>query len=82
MADDFQEPERIFAEEFTSIPSTSHNTRTPPGSDRPIYGAVHADLKHSDAGTYSTFMAAHYYADQAKKRRDELLEKYAAEENE
>jgi hypothetical protein len=47
--------------------------------DRPMYGAIHADLKHLDAGTCSTFMAANYYEDLAKKRRDELLAKYATE---
>jgi hypothetical protein len=44
--------------------------------DRPMYGVVHADLKNTDAGTCSTFMAANYYNEEANKRRDELLAKY------
>lgn len=38
-----------------------------------MYGAAHPDLKNSDAGTRSTFMAATHYANEAKQRRDELL---------
>jgi hypothetical protein len=47
--------------------------------DRPMYGAVHADLKHLDAGVGGTFMAAQHYNDESRQRRDELLAKYAAE---
>ena len=48
-------------------------------SDRPIYGIAHSDLKNSDAGTCSTFIAATHYADEARKRRDELIAKYSNE---
>jgi hypothetical protein len=47
-------------------------------SDRPMYAVAHADVKNTDAGTRSTFLAAQYYADEAKKRRDELLAKYSS----
>jgi hypothetical protein len=46
----------------------------------PMHGVAHADLKHSVAGTRSTFAAAHYYSDAAKQRRDELLAKYSSSE--
>jgi hypothetical protein len=42
-----------------------------------MYGAAHADVKNSDAGIRSTFLAATYYAEEAKKRRDGLLAKYS-----
>lgn len=45
---------------------------------RPMHGVAHADLKHTDAGTCSTFLAAKSYVEAAKTRRDELLAKYAA----
>jgi hypothetical protein len=44
-----------------------------------MYGAVHADLKHLDAGVGSTFMAAQHYGDESRQRRDELLARFAAE---
>jgi hypothetical protein len=65
--DSFQEPE-------TSAFSTSADART---YDRPMFGASHADVKNTEAGTRSTFLAAKYYAEEGKKRRDELLDKYA-----
>ena len=48
-------------------------------SDRPMYGVAHSDIKNSDAGTRSTFLAATFYADEARNRRDELLAKYSNE---
>lgn len=45
-------------------------------SDRPMHLVAHADLKDSDVGTSSTFLAATHYTEEAKKRRDELLAKY------
>jgi hypothetical protein len=48
----------------------------------PLHGHIHADLKHSDAGTQGTYMAAKYYGAQSRQRRDELLAKYAAEKSE
>lgn len=44
--------------------------------DRPMYGVAHADVKYSDSGTRSTFLAAKATAVEAKERRDELLAKY------
>jgi hypothetical protein len=46
-------------------------------TDRPMYGVAHASVKNSDAGTRSTFLAATYYAEEARQRRDELLAMYA-----
>lgn len=51
-------------------------------NDQPMHGAIHADLKHTDAGTCSTFMAAKHYEDESRQRRDELLAKYAAAKSE
>ena len=79
VAGEMKEPESIVSEELSSATLHFSNHR---GmnlvNDRPIYGAVHADLKHTDAGTCGTYMAAQYYATETKKRRDELLAKYAA----
>jgi hypothetical protein len=47
----------------------------------PLHGAVHSDLKHIDAGTPSTFMAAKHYGSESRQRRDELLAKFAAEKS-
>lgn len=47
-------------------------------SDLPMFGYAHSDLKNSDIGTRSTFLAAKEYVNEAKERRDELLAKYAA----
>lgn len=57
-----------------TVSSFLHEPRIAAG---PMHGAVHADLKHCSGGTHSTFAAAHYYADAAKQRRDELLAKYS-----
>jgi hypothetical protein len=46
-------------------------------NDRPMFGAAHSDVKNTEAGTRSTYLAAKYYAEESKKRRDELLQKYA-----
>lgn len=43
-----------------------------------MFGYAHSDLKNSDIGTRSTFLAAKEYVNEAKERRDELLAKYAA----
>jgi len=51
-------------------------------SERPMYGVAHADVKHTDAGTRSTFMAAKASAIEAQKRRDELLAKYSGNDDE
>jgi hypothetical protein len=67
VVDSFQQPE-------VSVFSKVGDART---SDRPMYGAAHADVKNSDAGIRSTFLAATYYAEEAKKRRDGLLAKYS-----
>ena len=56
-----------------SMRSVLHEPRIAAG---PMQGAVHADLKHCAGGSRSTFAAAHYYADAAKQRRDELLAQY------
>jgi hypothetical protein len=56
-----------------SMTSVLHEPRIAAG---PMQGAAHADLKHCSGGTRSTFAAAHYYADAAKQRRDELLAQY------
>jgi hypothetical protein len=42
-----------------------------------MFGAAHSDVKNTEAGTRSTYLAAKYYAEESKKRRDELLQKYA-----
>jgi hypothetical protein len=63
----------------TSEISAFRSNDEPRVMDRPMYGAVHADLKHLDAGVGSTFMAAKHYGDESRQRRDELLAKYAAE---
>jgi len=47
--------------------------------ERPMYGVAHPDVKATDGGTRSTYMAAKHYAEENKARRDELLQKYAAE---
>jgi hypothetical protein len=41
-----------------------------------MYGAVHADLKHLDAGIPSSFAAATHFAQTSNARRDELLQQY------
>jgi hypothetical protein len=63
----------------TSEISALRNHDEPRVMDRPMYGAVHADLKHLDAGVGSTFMAAKHYGDESRQRRDELLAKVAAQ---
>lgn len=44
-----------------------------------MLGYVHADLNHLEHGRPSTFTAAKFYADEATKRRDELVGKIQAE---
>jgi hypothetical protein len=68
VVDSFQQPE-------VTVFSKVSNART---SDRPMYAAAHADVKNSEAGIRSTFLAANYYAEEAKKHRDELLAKYTS----
>jgi hypothetical protein len=63
----------------TSEISAFRSNDEPRVMDRPMYGAVHGDLKHLDAGVGGTFMAAQHYVDESRQRRDELLAKYAAE---
>lgn len=43
-----------------------------------MYSVAHPDLKASDAGTRSTFLAAKQYAEESKQRSQELLEKYSS----
>jgi hypothetical protein len=70
-------------DQFANPEMTAYRSSDEPRvMDRPMYGAIHADLKHLDAGTCSTFMAAKYYEDESRQRRDELLAKYAAEKSE
>jgi hypothetical protein len=66
-------------DENTGPRQTGYNFRQyhePRILDRPMHGAIHADLKHSPKGTPSTFNAAMEYVKESNARRDELLAKY------
>ena len=63
-----------FAQPEFSVTQLWVESRTQAG---PMHGIAIADLKHSVAGTPSTFAAADYYTTKSKQRRDELLAKYS-----
>jgi hypothetical protein len=66
-------------DQFSTPDLTAYNSRQyhePRTMDRPMYGAVHADLKHLDAGIPSSFAAATHFAQTSNARRDELLQQY------
>jgi len=65
-------------DDFFSPDETVGNVSPDPRiSDLPMFGYAHSDVKNSEIGTRSTFLAAKEYVNEAKKRRDELLARYA-----
>ena len=65
-----------FAKPEVSVHRSLQELRT---TDRPMYGVAHSDVKASDGGPRSTFIAAQHYVREAQKRRDELLAKFREE---
>ena len=68
-ADEFHRPERTIHTHMVMLDTVSG----------PMRGAATADLKHCAKGQSSTFTAAMCYATEYQQRRDELMAKFAAQ---